>query len=82
MICHLTLPCSICVKVIAQTTSNVILKEDMSAAKTWSDVFRAIRKFAIIQFRANCYIAASWGLSLWNTLDFFIKSFNFSLAAA
>jgi hypothetical protein len=63
------------VTVIALTTSDVIFKEDMNAATTWGDIFSAVYKFATIRFRANCYIVASWGLSLWNSIDYYFKGF-------
>ena len=59
--------------VIALTTSEVILREDLKEAKSWGETISAVVKFMKIRARANGYIAASWGLSTWAALDRYIK---------
>lgn len=62
--------------VIALTTSEIILKEDLQDATSWRETFWALYKFATIRFRANGYIVSSWALSLWTLLDQYIRRSN------
>ena len=59
--------------VIALISSNVILKEDLEDAESWRDVYCAFVKFFRIRFRAICYIAISWGLSMWSSIDYIVS---------
>jgi hypothetical protein len=60
------------ISVIAATTAEVILNEELADSESWSETFQALLNFSKRRARVTLFELFSWGLNAWSNWGIFI----------